>query len=71
MRQSKVLCGALDTVGEISWLLKYSPRRDSLFESIKSDIALGVPGFQTLCPTRWTTKAASLQSFIDNYGALG
>ena len=70
MRQSKVLCGALDTVGEISRLLKYSPRRDSLFESIKSNIAPGVPGFRTLCPTRWTTKAASLQSVIDNYVAF-
>ena len=67
MRQSKVLCNALDTVGEISRLLKYSPRRDSLFESIKSDVSPGLPGFRTLCPTRWTTKAASLQSVIDNY----
>ena len=45
MRQSKVLCCALDTVGEISRLLKYSPCRDTLFESIKSDIVPGVPGF--------------------------
>ena len=67
MRQSKVLCNALDTVGEISRLLKYSPRRDSLFESIKFDVSPGLPGFRTLCPTTWTTKAASLQSVIDNY----
>ena len=64
------MCGALDTVDEISRLLKYSPQRDSLFESIKSDIAPGVPGFQTLYPTRWTTKAASLQSIIDNYATF-
>ena len=67
MRQSKVLCCALDTVGEISWLLKYSPHCNTLFESIRSDIAPGVPDFQTLCPTRWTTKLISLQSIIDNY----
>ena len=66
---SKFLCCALDTVGEISWLLKYSPRCDTWFESIKSDIAPGTPGFRTLCPTRWTTKAASLQSVLDNYAA--
>ena len=70
MRQSKFLCCALDTVGEISRLLKYSPRRDILFESIKYDIAPGVPGFRTLCPTMWATKAASLQSVIDNYTAF-
>ena len=45
MWQSKFLCCALDTVGEISRLLKYSPQRDTLFEKIKSDISPGVPGF--------------------------
>ena len=70
MRKSKVLCCALDTVGEISWLLKYSSRCDTLFENIKSDLAPGVPSFRTLCQTRWTTKAASLQSVIDNYAAF-
>ena len=34
MQQTKVLCGALDTVGEISLLLKFSPQHDSLFKSI-------------------------------------
>ena len=70
MRKSKVLCCALDTVVEISRLLKYSPRCDTLFENIKSDLAPGVPGFRTLCQTRWTTKAASLHSVIDNYAAF-
>ena len=68
MQQSKVLCCALDIVGEMSWPC------DTLFESIKSDTTPGVPGFQTLCPTRWTTKAASLQVLliiILLFGALG
>ena len=70
MRQSKLLCHALDTVGEISKLLKYSPRHDTLFEKLKMDLASAVPSFRTLCPTRWTVKAVSLQSVIDNYSVL-
>ena len=54
----------LDTVGEINKLLKYYPRRDSLFEQLKSSVSPGTVGFRTLCPT---VRAASLQSVIDNY----
>jgi len=46
--------------------LRYSPRHDSLFEKVKSEIAPNQPGFRTLCPTRWTVKAASLESVINN-----
>lgn len=67
VKQSKLVRDVLDTVGEISKLLKYSPRRDSLFEQVKESISPGTTGFRTLCPTRWTVKAASLQSVIDNY----
>ena len=28
------------------------------------------PGFRVLCPTRWTVRAASLQSILDNYEVL-
>ena len=70
MRQSKLLCHALDTVGEISKLLKYSPRRDTLFEKLKMDLAPAVPSFRTLCPTRWTVKAVSIQRVIDNYSVF-
>ena len=57
----------LDTVGEINKLLKYSPRRDSLFEQLKSSVSPRTVGFRTRCPTQWTVRAASLQSVIDNY----
>ena len=26
-----------------------------------------MPGFRTLCPTRWTVRASSLESVINNY----
>jgi len=52
MRQSKLLCHALDTVGEIFKLLKYYPRRDTLLEKLKIDLVTAVPSFRSLCPTR-------------------
>jgi len=41
-----------------------------LFVKLKSEIAPNQPGFRTLCPTRWTVKAASLEGVINNYLVL-
>ena len=35
-----------------------------------SDTAPGTPGIRVLCPTRWTVRAQSLKSVIDNYEVL-
>ena len=50
--------------------LKFSPNREANFHRLKSERAPSTPGFRTLCPTRWTVRAASLQSIIDNYEVL-
>ncbi len=60
----------LDTVDEITKLVKYSPRRQAIFEKLKQDIAPGCPGIRVLCPTRWTVKADSMRNIIDNYSVL-
>ena len=70
VEQSKLMRVALNMTHEILQLLKYSPKRDSLFECLKQNIAPEMPGFRTLCPTRWTVQAASLKSVIDNYTVL-
>ena len=57
----------LDTVGEISRLLKFSPKRDSQFEKLKDSISPETSGFRTLCPTRWTVRATSLLSVMENF----
>ena len=67
VKQIKPMSDALDTTNEISKLLKYSPKRDTLFEKIKKELAPDTPGFRVLCPTRWTVRANSLQSVIDNW----
>ena len=67
IKKNKLLRNVLDTTFEISKLLKLSPRRDAMFQKIKAEMAPETPSFCTLCPTRWTVRASSLQSVTDNY----
>ena len=57
IKQVKLLRDTLDTCFEMSKLLKFSPKRDAAFETLKSQLAPNNPGFRTLCPTRWTVRA--------------
>ena len=61
---------ALDITHEITKLIKYSPRREVLFRSIKDDVSPGTPGIRVLCPTRWTVRAETMDSIIQNYSVL-
>ena len=60
----------LDHCLEICKLIKFSPRRDSLFSKNKNEMTPLIPGLRKLCPTRSTVRAASLQSIRENYTAL-
>ena len=53
---------AMDTTHEISKLLKFSPRREAVFQKIKHEVSPECAGFRTLCPTRWMVRASSLAS---------
>ena len=57
---------SLDRIFEVSKLVKFSPKRDVYFKMLKHKLAPDSPGFCVLCPTRWTVRAASLKSAIDN-----
>ena len=70
VKEIKNLKDTLDTTSEFSNLLKYSPKRDAMLRKLKEQLAPTTPGFQTLYPTRWTVRAASLQSVIDNWKVL-
>lgn len=52
VRQIKRMSDALDTTDEISKLIKYSPKPDTLFEKLKKELVLDTPGFLVLhvCP---------------------
>ena len=60
----------INTVYEITKLIKRSPKRDVIFKKIKDEVILGAPGIRVLCPTRWTVRAEALTSISENYEAL-
>ena len=70
IKKSSVMKNSFNTVHEITKLVKYSPRRESLFNSIKDDLASGNTGIRILCPTRWTVRADSMGSIVKNYSVL-
>ncbi len=57
-------------------LIKFSPKRLNLFESVRKDITLSdgesalSPSLRTLCPTRWTVRHSAIDSILKNYQAL-
>ena len=63
----RILRVTLDTVFEISKLLQFSPHRDAMYTMLKAELCTDVPSFHTLCPTRWTVRAASMESVVENY----
>ena len=68
LKESKLMRDALETVREITKLIKYSPRREGKFRSLKEDSHS--PGIRVLCPTRWTVRAESIASVLKNYDVL-
>ena len=61
-KKYNLLKSALEMAYEIIKLVKFSPRKEALFENIKSQMPENSPGIRVLCPTRWTVRARSLQS---------
>ena len=41
-----------------------------MLSKIKEELSLGNPGFRVLRPTRWTVRAGSLKSVLDNWSAI-
>ena len=70
VKKCKLMRSCLDAVFEITKLIKKSPQRDAIFQKLKHDLATDTPSFRVLCPTRWTVRAASLKSVLDNYEVL-
>ena len=70
VKANSVLRDTLDTVQEMTKLIKKSPKREAIFHKVKDDIACESPGIRLLCPTRWTVRAAALGSISENYMLL-
>ena len=59
-----------DVTHEICKLIKFSPRREAMFDKLKTDTAPGTPGIRVFCPTRWRVRAQSLKSIRQLRGLI-
>jgi len=74
-RSVPMIRDVLDTVRELNNVVRASAKRHALFEKIRADLALvedhkTKSSLRQLCPTRWTIRASSFQSVLDNYVAV-
>ena len=70
VKNSKILKDSLDIAYEICKLVKLSPKREAKLESIKEQIGDTTPSLRTFSHTRWTVRANSIKSILDNYTVL-
>jgi hypothetical protein len=70
LKSIKVMEKCLETVHEITKLIKQSPICDSIFKNIKHDVSNDGPGIRLLCPTRWTVRAESRTPVSENFITL-
>ena len=61
---------ALELIIELVKLIKYSPKRSSLFQSLKSQVSPDTSDLRPLCPTRWTVRTAAIGAVLSNYSTL-
>ena len=61
---------SLQLVMEIIKLIKFSPKRTTLFNTIKSQLSPETHSLKPLCPTRWTVRAGAISAILDNYESL-
>ena len=73
-----VLSDTMGTVGEICVLVKYSPKRENILDSLKTNVEGEVTeadvkkhlSLDKLCTTRWTVRATCFNKILEKYGDL-
>ena len=55
---------------ELSQLIRYSPKRLSLFESLMAQVSPGAPSLKPFCPTRWSARTKAINAVLTNYHLL-
>lgn len=64
VKNNAILRDALDTVEEMTKLIKKSPKREVIFKKFKNDLSADSPGIHLLCPTRWTVGASIAENYV-------
>ena len=63
---SQVLCvrDSLNLVMELSQLIRFSPKRSSLFAALQAQVSPSAPTLKPLCPTRWTVRTRAIEAVL-------
>ena len=61
---------ALETVKDISKLIRYSPKRSHLFSTKLQESDDVCVTLKPLCPTRWTARTAAIEAILTDYTLL-
>ena len=73
-RACDIIRDTMSFVYELTQLIKMSPKRLSLFDSLRKEITFNTgeitPNLRMLCPTRWTVRHGSIGSILRNYSIL-
>ena len=75
-KRCELLRDCMDFIFQLVQLIKFSPKRLSLFERVRKQVTLAegdsalTPSLRTLCPTRWTVRHSAIDGILTNYQAL-
>lgn len=75
VRQCELLSNCIEFMLQLIQLIKYSPKRLTIFESFRANFSLPEESslnssLRPLCPTRWTVRHSAIKSVLDNYKPL-
>ena len=73
-KKCKILRNTLDFINDLIQLIKFSPKRLTIFENLRREVNFNseeiTSSLRVLCPTRWTVRHASISSILKNYKVL-
>ena len=61
---------SLELIMELVKLIRFSPKRYSLFQTLKSQMPPETNSLRPLCPTRWTVQTGAIGAILSNYSTL-
>lgn len=74
IKKTKVCRDAMDVAFEIAKLIRFSPKRNAMFDKIRAEDTLEdntvSKGIRALCPTRWTVRGDALESILEHWATL-
>ena len=73
-KASDLVRNVMGFIYDLIQLIKFSPKRLTLFESLKKEVSINsgdsTPSLRMLCPTRWTIRYTSIDGIIRNFQIL-